>query len=249
MANFGQSSAPSSFIRGDQIPFDEATHLLVEDEHGGAFCYMGFSPKDDKADLPYYNVSVAGRNKAFQSSDQFVLLKDGSLRFTTYFSPSRNYIVRHDRQLQLPIGTDSMFGVLREDRSLDEDMTRSVFGATFHEIELVAASIASITGHPVFKEFRLPRVTFSKKRSNSCDLTGCLIPREFPYVAFNQAQFHWSHVSLHAIYRILAFFGGEERNNPFRNALHDRGIQNELIERLAKVGSTPIDMLLRSKYE
>jgi hypothetical protein len=96
----------------------------------------------------------------------------------------------------------------------------------------VAVAVGHITGRRHHEAVRMPRLTFSKSRRNSCDLTKCLIPSNFPYVAFEDSQYDWGHVSLFGFYRLLSFLCSSSGNNAIANALVEKGIPTETLDRL-----------------
>lgn len=179
---------------------------LVTDSAGDIRCYLGYRTERQPFDLPWYSPSVALRDRGGPRSHRFVELRSGMLRTSSLPNDEQPQQLLTDRWLLLPRGTDSSFGVIdRQTRHLDEKLTRRLFGGTRADIESVAKALSRVVGREYHDMAQLPRVTFSKTRNNSCDLTGCLIPKEFPYLAFDQSQYAWSHVSLHGFYRLLGF--------------------------------------------
>ena len=68
------------------------------------------------------------------------------------------YRVLEDRYLLLPAATNSYFGVLATGtHDEDMDLTRSLFGGTYKEIEAVAIALGHITGRLYHETVRLPR--------------------------------------------------------------------------------------------
>jgi hypothetical protein len=132
----------------------------------------------------------------------------------------------------------------------DLELTRQLFGGTFDEAESCAVSLAKLFGRYYGEIIRLPRIAFSKTRENKCDLTGCLIPRNFPYIAFEQSEYDWSHVSLFGFYRLLSLLCSKNRKSAISCALQDDGIDESLLERLiewAGIGHPAVWRNLRSR--
>jgi hypothetical protein len=135
----------------------------------------------------------------------------------------------------LPSGTDGYFGVMsKEERREDVDATRALFGGTSEDITRVAAALSRVIGRGYHDAMRLPRTTFSKTRSNQCDFSGCLILKDFPYIAFDQSQCPWSHVSLYGFYRLLSFLCFEKAGNPLRAAMLKSDVTEGLLDMLIK---------------
>jgi hypothetical protein len=185
---------------------------MFADLGGNTHCIVGYRTKDQPRDLPYYHPSVAARDRDGRSSYRFVELRKGTLAQSSFLRNDQYYRPINDRWLVLPSGADTYFGVIsRRDRAEDELMTRQLFGGTAGDITAVAGAFSHLIGRGYREIVRLPRVTFSKTRNNECDISGCLIPKDFPYVAFEDSQYAWSHISLHGFYRLLSFCAAQSQ--------------------------------------
>lgn len=227
---------PPGFVLGASIDLSSLHGgELVVDVAGNVHCYVGYAREDQPFDLPWYSPCVALRDKGGRASYRFVKLQRGMLRRTAFLREDEHYRFLDDRWLILPRGADSYFGVIeRKSREEDVARTREVFGGTRSDIESVAKALSKVIGRDYHEIAQLPRVTFSRTRSNSCDISGCLIPKDFPYLAFEDAQYDWSHVSLHAFYKLLAFFCPSGRTSPGRQALLGSGASEEVLNILLK---------------
>jgi hypothetical protein len=210
---------------------------LVVDVAGNAHCYVGYTSTNQPFDLPYYSPSVALRDNDGRASYRFVELRRGMLRKTGFLRDDDYYRVLDDRWLILPRGAESYFGVVeRDSRGEDVELTRQIFGGTREDIESVATALSKVVGRGYHAMVQLPRVTFSRTRNNSCDISGSLIPKDFPYLAFENSQYDRSHVSLHAFYRLLSFLcPGEPR--PVQRALLEAGVFPEVLNALLEAAS------------
>jgi hypothetical protein len=226
------------FVQGKHIdPSRWADHNIAIDQAGRVRCIVGYRQNDQPYDLAYYSPSVALREKDWRKSYNFVELSRGALQRTFFLRAESWYRIVEDRWLVLPSGTESYFGVIsRTDREEDEQLTRALFGGTRDEIEAVARAFAPIAGRGYHEMLDLPRVTFSKTRNNRCDVTNGLIPREFPYLAFESAQYDWSHISLFGFYRILSFLCPTRAESPVRRALLDQGVADTVLQRFTENG-------------
>ncbi|VEF45502.1 Uncharacterised protein [Bordetella bronchiseptica] len=221
---------------------------LISSVDGEVRCYLGYRSERQPFDLPWYSPSVALRDKDGRDSHRFVELRSGLLRTSSLPRAEQPQKLLTDRWLILPHGTDSSFGVIdRQTGHLDEELTRRLFGGTRDDIESVAKALARVVGRGFHEMAQLPRVTFSKTRNNSCDLTSCLIPKNFPYLAFDQSQYAWSHVSLFGFYRLLGFLC------PSRSAVREAMERSELaagaIDMLVEAGSQYGKPLSYPSYE
>jgi hypothetical protein len=237
--------APEGFVQGKDIdPSRWGRDNIAIDQAGRVRCIIGYQDDDQPHDLAYYSPSVATREKDWRNSYNFVELSRGALQRSFFLRGESWYRIVEDRWLILPSGADSYFGVIsRADRAEDEELTRALFGGTREEIETVARAMAPIAGRGYHETVDLPRVTFSKTRNNRCDITNGLIPREFPYLAFEGAQYDWSHVSLFGFYRILSFLCPSRADSPVWKALLDRGVEESLLHRFVENGEGNIQPL------
>jgi hypothetical protein len=225
--------APEGFVKGKIIQLEEWHDWMIAlDINGHAICYLGYFEKNNKSDIPYYDVSVASRIPKGRETYCLVQLIHGSLRYARFFDDDSYYKVLDNRSVSLPVATNNYFGVFDKDtKKEDKELTRQLFGGTISEIGSCAVSIAKLFGRYYGELFALPRVTFSKTRENSCDLTGCLIPRNFPYIAFDQSEYDWSHVSLFGFYRLLNLLCPTSRVSPIMHALEEDGIDESFLAR------------------
>jgi hypothetical protein len=230
------AEVPPGFILGANIDLS-SWHggELVVDVADNVHCYVGYTSENQPFDLPYYAPCVALRDKGGRASYRFVELRRGMLRKTSFLRDDSHYCLLDDRWLVLPRGAESYFGVIdRKSREEDVERTRQVFGGTRSDIESVATALSKIIGRGYHEMVQLPRVTFSRTRNNSCDISGCLIPKDFPYLAFENSQYDWSHMSLHAFFRLLAFLCPSGRANPVRRALLETGVSEDVLSILLR---------------
>jgi hypothetical protein len=230
------TAAPPGFALGSSFDVS-ALHdgEMFSDTAGGIHCILGYRARKQPTDLAYYHPSVAARDPDGRASYRFVELRRGTLSQSSFLREDQYYRQITDRWLALPSGTDGYFGVIsKEERREDIDATRALFGGTSDDITRVAAALSHVIGRGYHDAVRLPRITFSKTRSNQCDFSGCLIPKEFPYIAFNQSQYAWSHVSLYGFYRLLSFLCYVRAGNPLRAAVLKSDVTEDLLDALIK---------------
>jgi hypothetical protein len=206
---------------------------MFYDVSGRIHCIVGYKAKKQPLDLPYYYPSVAAKDPNGRTSYRFVELTRGTLANSGFLRSDGYYRHITDRWLVLPSGADSYFGVISKDkREEDVAATRQVFGGTAEDISRVAHTLAQLVGRGRRRVVRLPRVTFSKTRQNQCDFSGCLIPKDFPYVAFDESQYAWSHVSLHGFYHLLSFLCYTKSGNPLRTAMLESELPESILDAL-----------------
>ena len=212
------------------------------DSGGSAHCFLGYQRDEQPFDLAWYSPSVALHDKDGLGSYRFVELRRGIIERRGFLRRDDYYKVLKDRHLLLPRATSSYFGVVHGGEDEDEDLTRQVFGATRREYLQIARAVAKVVGRTFHDALDLPRLTFSKTRSNRCDVSGCLIPKNFPYVAFDSAQYDWSHVSLFGLSRLLSFLCPSDDRSPTKNALLQAGADPQVMHKLVEgaLNASPI---------
>jgi hypothetical protein len=204
---------------------------------------VGFRDKDQKTDLPYYSPSVGSGRAESRTSHRFIRLEKGVLHYSSFLSPTGYYRLLDDKFVRFPVVADPYFGVIsRDDKAEDANLSRQVFGATASEYDEAVKVFGQLTGK--FFSPYYPSVTCSKNRVNLCDITGCLIPRLFPYIAFDEPQFCWSHVSLLGFCRVLAFLTPSfPHSGQIHSLIGDSGISAEILGRLVDVGKSSAEPL------
>lgn len=218
----------TTMLGSEYVLSDYTDSVLAYDRQGRLHCIIGFLGRDEPPrDLAFYSTSAALRERDGRSS-RFVSLDSGRLFVSSFLEDASQYEIVENCRVILPSGTKSYFGVTRgPDFEEDVELTRLVFGATQEELEDVVEVVGSFLWH-------VPaRATFSKQRVNVCDLTGCSIPREFPFVTFGGTTGDWGHVSLYGFFRLLSLFCPYAEANCWK-ALSDAGFADDDIARLAR---------------
>ena len=220
---------PEGFVKGKDIdPSHLNGHLLAIDPAGKLSCYIGYRRKDQPSDIPYYSISVAAKEPTDKWRSNFIELNKGTITRTSFLLEGGDYKILSDHRLVLPTGVYCDFGIVGPD-GYDDDLTQQAFGGTHEELTNAALAFAVATGN-VDRYENSPRLTFSKTQDNDCDLTDCLIPQRFPFIAFAGTQYLWGHVSLHGFFRTLAFVA--RRNGDVYHKMLENGLPSAVLDRL-----------------
>lgn len=205
----------STEVKGEDIVIpDHAHNAMYISQRGDVFCYLGIcsrnSDRISAKSWPYYLVGKHTQQCKKQIRG-FFKIKNGCIlldKFVDheyyndkYYKQLKNYVV------SLPSTNSCYFGIMKRvesERSWsfeeNEELTRACFGLTFAELEYILKIYAERLG--VSHEYgQYPRVTRSLRQNNFCDLTELWIPEGFPYIAFHQSSYDYSHVSLYGFYR------------------------------------------------
>lgn len=228
----GKTNLEVGLVSGHEINLEGSHGGLLVEHKGKVQCLVGYRPPGtSEGGLPYFAPAASLRYQDARQHRRFVYLTRGTLHLEDYFSKDATYRVRSDRWISMPSGAITHFGVLdRSNRETDVELTRQVFGATFQDLSQAGTAWAAVFGYP--SPFLVPRVTFSKTRDNDCELTGCLIPREFPYMAFERSQGMWGHVSLRGFYKLLSLACLGRTDSPAAKALLGAGLEHEVLEEI-----------------
>ena len=211
---------------------------IARSSSGEAYCYVGYRKEFQPDDNAYYDISVAIQDSVGPTERRFVRLKGGTLTLESFFAPDEPIQLIENHFLSLPKGSVSFFGA--RDRSTwveNKELTQQLFGATHAELMVVADCFGNLTGRKSDGYFKAGRVSFSRTRNNYCDICGCLIPSEFPYLAFEQLPYAWSHVSLYGFYRLLALMCSSCEQEPIYRGLLNLGVESVVLDRLVAAGS------------
>lgn len=221
------------------IPLDETNTesiyigTVLYSEHSNFQCLYGFRPPDTATDIFCYSPSVGFKSEYQDKEKYFIVLEFGALVWTyklTFFSPT-TYIANNLFAL-LPRGSDNNFGIFDKNRKLNKQATISAFGFTFAELEEIIQAYCKAFALYGYKE---GRITFSNSRDNNCDLTGNVIPRQFPYITFAQSDYLWSHISFIGFYSHLSLLMQNGNESAFYQVMVDSGCSEELLERVIEI--------------
>lgn len=208
-------------------------------------CYLGICLSDAEQRTrspfmqPYYMHGKHSTDKQIADKIKgFYRLADGCIVLDEYVDNG----FYHDRtsksisaRVQFPV-LDTYYGVMI-DRKEDKDLTRAIFGLTYGELTSLLAAYAQVlgtdTGYVTY-----PKLTRSPRSSNYCDMTDVWIPEQFPYVAFAESGYDFSHVSLWGFYRHVQLLTGCEMNSAISQAFGNAGVSEEVFKRLFDVGNS-----------
>lgn len=127
---------------------------------------------------------------------QVCKVEKGGLLVDRLVNPTQ-YRIRDEYLVKLPVGSSNYFGVTQRVSGEEEPtLIRAIFGATFSDLSKLITVFAQVVDDPGQRWAKFPRITFSKQRDNTCDLTDALIPQWFPYLAFTESAYFKVHVSL-----------------------------------------------------
>lgn len=196
----------------DTVLPDRGDDALYLSEYGEVFCFIGVCEINRERrhllSWPYY---MNGKHSSKYSAQMLGIyrLTSGCVRLSRfldhelYAEKKFKHLVEYAVRLPVPascyydvhkIGDGSSYN-----SEENEDLTRAAFGLTYQELKQLTQSYAKAFG--IDNDWvQYPKITRSVSRDNYCDITGAWIPASFPYIAFSQSDYRYSHVSLYGFY-------------------------------------------------
>ena len=228
-------------VKGKDITIGSYFPEVFVSETDEVFCYLGICLNDESRRYtfmhPYYmqgrhstDKKIAKEIRGFYRLTEGCIILDGYVDNT--FWGDRLY-KKIDVGIRFP-HPDTYYAVL-VDREEDKDLTRAVFGSTCDEIESVLTAYAKIVG--TYSEyFTYPKLTRSIRSNNYCDMTDVWIPEKFPYVAFSESGYEFSHISLWGFYRHIQLFTGCRLSSAISLLFLKTGVSEDTLKNIFEIG-------------
>ena len=227
--------------KGKDITIGHCFPEIFVSEKDEVFCYLGICLNDESRSFtfmhPYYMQGKHSTDKKIAKEIKgFYRLADGCIILDAYvddaFRGERLY-KKLDVGVRFP-HPDMYFAVL-VDQKEDCQLTRAVFGLTCDEIASVLTAYAKIVG--TYDEyFSYPKLTRSIRSMNYCDMTDVWIPEKFPYVAFSESGYKFSHISLWGFYRHIQLFTGCKLGSTISQLFLKTGVSTDTLKNLFEIG-------------
>ena len=136
--------------------------------------------------------------------------------------------------------TDKTYGIMRrtgfEERQFDVTLTRQIYGMEFDALEELVVGYGRALRHDI-SPYQWERVTCSNK-SNRCNLTGNLIPEDFPYITMEENMYWGSHVSIAAFYdQVKLLTGYADPRHTTTKLMTEKGVTEQTWRLLKGAGS------------
>lgn len=118
----------------------------------------------------------------------------------------------------------------------DKYLTREIFGLTHEEITVLLKAYAKVMDFD-HEYSSYPRLTKSPRTVNYCDATDLWIPEKFPYVAFDDSGYFFSHISLWGFYRHIQLLTLNKIDSTFSKTLLNHGVSEEIMNHVFEIGT------------
>lgn len=230
-------------VKGKDIAIGNCFPEFYISDRDEVLCYPGICLADDRRRRasfmhPYY---MQGRHS---TDEQIAKEIRGFYRFADGCVVLDNYVDNRffdncaykkvQASIRFPC-PDTYYGVM-VGREEDSDLTRALFGLTYEELTSLLEAYAKVMG--TYTEYATySKLTRSIRSENYCDMTDTWIPEKFPYIAFNESNYAFSHVSLWGFYRHVQLLTGCKMRTRFSQLLLKAGAAEEVLKQLFAVGS------------
>ena len=234
---------PGRGKKGSGITISNGDTMVFVSERDEVFLYTGICLNDDIIHhknlerTPYTMHGLHSTNRSIcDQIRNFYRISDGCIYLDNYVD-SMFYKDKRYKQIKagLALAVPSVDYGVRVNGQDDIALTKAVFGLTASELyDLVNASkiVLSFTGDYSW----FPRLTRSVNRDNYCDLTGSWIPAKFPYIAFAESGYDYSHVSLLGFYRLIQLLTYGRIDSEVSKKYLELGIDKNLLYRVFGIG-------------
>ena len=226
-------------MRGKDITIGDSFFQVFISLSDEVFCYTGVCK--NKKDVyeqslfvhPYYMTGKHSTDKEISEKVKgFYRIIDGYVTLDDYVDSEKygtRLYKRLDCRIKFPY-PDNYYAIFVNNEE-DCDVTRKVFGLTYEEIISLLDAYALTMG--TYHEYgSYPRLTRSPRSANYCDITETWIPEGFPYIAFKDSGYDFSHVSLFGFYRHIQLLTGYKIDSVISKALLKHGASEEALERI-----------------
>ena len=225
--------------KGKDFTIGDCHNAIFISESDRIFCYQGLYLNDEDGSSarifkqPYHlrkyhsiDAEILDEVKGFYRVENGCILLDNYIDNGFY---GNNLYKKIDCGIHFPC-PDNYYAVVVNGRD-DENLTRGIFGLIHEEIEALLEAYAITMGtNRVYGTY--PRLTRSTTGSNYCELTETWIPRQFPYIAFNESMYEFSHISLYGFYRHVQLVTGKKINSVFSKCLLKSGGTEDILKRV-----------------
>ncbi len=227
-------------LKSKDIRIGERYPEIFISETDEVLCYIGVctgSLQEPPSTFCSYPYNMQGKHsidkKLAPHIRGFLRLKNGCIFLDDYVDNQF-----HEDQLYKKIKAgvhfpypDTYYGIMRSYDDEDKDLTHAIFGLTCYELNAVLEAYAKVLGvHTPYLVY--PKLTRSGRANNYCELTDLWIPVQFPYIAFENSSYAYSHISLWGFIRHVQLLKAGKQNSVIELALKKAGLDQQIMDRL-----------------
>lgn len=239
------------------ITLPENFPAIYIDEYDNIYCYNGVVDKNRFLfnSSPYY-LKNQKPNDIKDSIRGYFRIENGTILYDKEFINEKNsfnkqlkckIIPAHPR---FPAPNDMSFGIFSQKYNhLEEEISRHIFGLSYNELkELLYHYNEVFQIAPISIYSRYPSITRSIKNNNYCDINDLWIPAGFPYIAFCESDYYYSHVSFSGFYQNVQFITSNDINSQLSKLLISNGLNPEILKKLFKIDNMSYSSIPINSY-
>jgi len=211
------------------------------DEYDRVYCYLGVLDKHRVLlhSSPYY-LKNKKSSEIKESTRGFFRIENGAIVVDREFMDEKNSLHKDAKcklipaHIHFPQPQDMSFGIYSNKYSeLEDELTRKIFELTYNELnELLYHfnNIFEISNTNIYNKY--PSITRSIKSDNYCEINDLWIPAEYPYIAFEESNYFYSHISLYSFYKNIKFITKYNIESIVSKKMITNGLKKEILENL-----------------
>ncbi len=237
------------------ILLPERFPALYIDKYDEVYCYYGIIDNNRFVlrSYPYY-LKEAKPSEAKKYLRGYFRIKNGIILNDKKFINEENSFYEKEKYkkipsyMQLPSTNNNPYGIYcSKYENIEKELSRKVFGLSYNELsELIYHYNEIFQIVPKTYHNKYPSITRSVNNDNYCDITQMWIPANFPYIAFAESGYYYSHISLYGFYEHVKFITQNYIDSTISKKLINSGLNPEVLESLFEIEldtleGTPID--------
>ena len=218
---------------------------LYIDENDSVYCYLGIIDKDRimLKSSPYY-LSNKKSSEIKNYIRGYFMIKNGAILATDMFLDEKKEFYNNAKCkiipaiIHFPQPQDVSYAIYtKNNKDLDNELTRKVFGLTYEELnELIIHFNNVFEIRKTYNYYnKYPSITRYIKNDNYCDISNLWIPPEYPYIAFKESDYLYSHISLYGFYQNIQFITNYNLDSITSKKMLENGLNKEILENLFKI--------------
>ncbi len=137
--------------------------------------------------------------------------------------------------ISFPDASDMSFHVCCASKyaDIEAELTCKIFGLDYNELnELLEIYNKTFKCVPNTIFNRYPSITRSTTADNFCEISETWIPAKFPYIAFAESNYYFSHISIYGFYEYIKFITMGNINSYVSQTLVKNGLKKEILEKV-----------------
>ena len=244
------------------ILLPESFPAIYIDEYDNIYCYYGIIDKDRflLKSYPYWLKNQKPAKVKNQIRGYFRLENGLILVDKEFVDGKRSFreqvkCKKIPATIKLPSTNNNPYGIYYEkSKEIEEELTKKIFGISYDDLSQLIYHFNNCFEMITQTYYsRYPSITRAIQNDNYCDITEMWIPSGFPYIAFSESGYYYSHISLYGFYQQVKFITLNDIESSVSKKLIQNGLNPKILENLFKIEKDniirPIDYNLLMELE